>query len=458
MKSRSIHIFFIILIYSQSNIYAQKLGEFSPLRYNDDYSFLKDSVRGDYEKIKFTPLSKNGNSYISFGGEVRFQYFFIKNELWGDVLPDKDDYVMARSLFHTDIHAGQRFRAFVQLQSSLVNSKPATSPVDENPLDLHQAFIDVIPLITGKNKLTFRLGRQEFLYGSQRLVSAREGPNNRQAFDAANVIFNSPKNKTEIFYSHPVASKKGIFDDNINKTAKLWGAYSTQTEVPVIKNIDLYYLGLWKETARVNDAAGRELRHTVGTRIFRNLSNWKYDIEGIYQFGDFAGKKISAWTASLYTTYKFSEIKLQPEIGFKTELISGDLKKDDDKVQTFNALYPRGAYFGLAALIGPSNLTDIHPTINLTFTKKLSMTVDYDLFWRFSKNDGLYEVNMSPMFDNGSDKKRIGSQLATYLFFNPNDYIAFQGELTWFKAGPYLKDVSAGKDILFTGLTVQVKF
>lgn len=64
----------------------------------------------------------------------------------------------------------------------------------------------------------------------------------------------------------------------------------------------------------------------------------------------------------------------------KTEIISGDKHSDDNHLQTFNPLYPRGAYFGLVALIGPSNLIDIHPSINFTLTEKLGLGFDYDIF------------------------------------------------------------------------------
>ena len=90
-------------------------------------------------------------------------------------------------------------------------------------------------------------------------------------------------------------------------------------------------------------------------------------------------KNISGWTASLNASYKFNEIKLKPELGLKTEIISGDRKVGDDKLQTFNPLFPRGAYFGLAALIGPANLVDVHPSVSLNLSNKINLDIDYDI-------------------------------------------------------------------------------
>ena len=347
----------------------------------------------------------------------------------------------------------------MQLQSSLSGSRIDASPVDENPLDLHQAFGDIKAKLATSASLTFRLGRQEFLYGSQRLVAVREGPNNRQSFDAVRSLFISGNYQVDFFYGHHVATKKKIFDDGFNKNTKLWGVYMVRNKLPVLKNVDLYYLGLWKRQTSFDDGQGKELRHSIGSRIWNNEGDWKYDIEALYQFGKLAGKTIGAWTTSANTSYRFSKARLKPELGLKTELISGDKNYDDYKLQTFNPLFPRGAYFGLAALIGPANLIDVHPSLSLSVAKKLELGFDYDIFWRYSRNDGLYGVNASLIYSGRNvTSKFIGDQPAFNLTYIPNNFLTFTAEFTWFDAGSYLKEAGAGKDILFTGITTQLKF
>ncbi|KGO82397.1 alginate export protein [Flavobacterium cauense R2A-7] len=439
---------------------SQTAPNFKSLRYDEDYSYLKnDSTLNWYDKMKYTPLSKEGNTFISYGGEARFQYFYTKNETWGDDPKDNDGYVMSRFLFHTDFHAGKTFRLFAQLQSSLVDGRIQPSPVEENPLDLHQAFVDVNLIASENTKFTFRIGRQELMYGSQRLVSVRENPNNRQSFDAVRALFIKENYKFETFYGHYVASKREIFDDHFNKNTKLWGTYFTFNHLPVVKNIDLYYLGLWKRKSAFNDGVGKELRHSVGVRLFSTKEDWKYDTEAVYQFGDFWAKNISAWTASVNTSYKFSGLKLKPEVGLKTELVSGDGNMSDNKLQTFNPLFPKGAYFGFAALIGPSNLIDVHPSVSLELSKKVSFDVDYDLFWRQQSKDGLYAPNVALIYSDGTtNEKHIGNQLSGTLNIKANDFLNLRGEFTWFDSGNYLKEVGSGKDVVFAGFTAQLKF
>ena len=440
--------------------YGQVMPEFKPLRYEEDYRFLKNDSSGHwYHRMKYTPLSRNGKAYLSLGGETRYQYFNFKNEDWGDAPRDKDGYILTRYLFHADVHTGHRTHFFFQLQSSLANGKKAgASPVDENQLDLHQAFADIVLSARGPRSLTVRLGRQELSYGSQRLVAVRDGPNNRQSFDAAKIMYARPRFRADAFYSQYVLSKKGIFDDGFNKHTKLWGSYLAMNEVPLLRNVDLYYLGLYKSTTVFDDGEGRELRHSVGSRIWKRKGNWLYDFEGLYQWGSFAGKKIAAWTLSSNSAYRFSSATFKPQLGLKTELISGDEQYADDRLNTFNPLFPRGAYFGLAALIGPANLADIHPSLSFELSPRVDFTMDYDVFWRYSRNDGIYAPNVSLIYSGkGSKEKFIGQQSSAELAWQPNPFLYFRAEFTWFKSGPYLKAVGAGKDILFTGVTAQCK-
>ncbi len=440
---------------------AQKLPPFEPLRYDEDYSGMKnDTLKNYYSQTKYSPLNKNGDAFLSFGGDVRQQYFYFSNEDWGAAPKDKDGYVFSRLLAHADFHAGKYFRSYVELQSSLANGKEySPPPIDENQLDLHQAFFDIALPFSKQEQLVLRTGRQEFLYGAQRLVSVKEGANNRLAFDAVKLIYQGSRFKVDAFFSHPVRPKQGIFDDKFNKYSKFWGGYAVVNEVPVFHNVDLYYLGLWKSESVFDDGIAKERRHSVGTRIWNSSVPWQYDFEALYQWGKFGVKQISAWTISSNTTYTIQSLKHNAQINFKAELISGDKNYEDGKLNTFNPLFPRGAYFGLASLVGPANLIDIHPSFMVNLTKSFVYEVDYDAFWRFSKNDGIYGPAALLIYSGKtSGQKFIGNQLATYLIYNPSQFFSLQGEFTWFKAGPYLKDVGPGKNILFTAFTAQFEF
>jgi hypothetical protein len=446
----------IIVLFTVFKSQSQGLLPFKSLRYDEDYSLIeKDSSTTWYHNMKYSRLGKTG-AFVSFGGEIRYQYFYTKNEEWGDAPPDDDGYTLTRWLTHADLHFGRHVRTFFQLQSSFANSRPSPSPVDDNPLEIHQAFFD---FNTASNKIILRIGRQELSYGSQRLVSTREGPNNRQSFDVVRSIMALGKWRSDIFYGSFFKAQSGIFDDKFNNDITLWGMYFVRNRVFRQENIDLYYLGLEKSNTTFNEGKGKERRHSIGTRVWNSNDRWHYDIEAAYQFGDFSGNNISAWTASSNLTYLFKDMRFSPEVGLKTELISGDKREDDGKLQTFNPLFPRGAYFGLVALIGPANLFDIHPSISVNLTDELSIDFDYDVFWRYASSDGLYAVNVSLLYPADPNAgKHIGNQLATSLVYSPNNFLFFRWEFTWFNCGEYLNAVSAGKDIIFSGVTARLTF
>jgi len=440
---------------------GQQKPEFKQLRYDDDFSYLRnDTLKGWYNRLKYSTLNSNGTSFFSIGGDIRFQYLNIKNEDWGDTPNDSDGYTLTRYLLHVDYHAFKSLRVFFQLQSSISGSRVDPSPVDENTLDIHQAFFDWNIINSERTNLIFRIGRQEMLYGSQRLIAVREFPNNRMAFDGTRLMLAEKNLKTDLFYTHPVAGQEKIFDDLFfNEKAKLWGSYTTIGNIPVLNSVDVYYLGLWKQHVKFDDATGKELRHSLGTRIWKSKGDWRYDFEAVYQFGSAGRKDINGWTISSNTSYQFTQAKFRPKFGLKSEAISGDRNRGDQKLQTFNALYPRGAYFGLAGLIGPSNLIDVHPSIELEFTKSINVMVDYDIFWRLSDADGIYAPNTQLIYSGGlSSENFVGTQLAATVAYQPNSFILIKAEGIYFDSGSFINDSGAGRNVVFGAITTQVKF
>src|SRR5215470_3649352 len=158
---------------------------YATLRYEEDYSFLRDpSCRTDpWDGFKYVPLDLDGDVYLSTGGDARVKYEYLRNFRWGQPPEDHDGYVLQRLLVHGDLHVARYARAFVQLESSLEEGrKGGPRPVDEDKLDVNQAFLDAVAPLDGGRSLTLRVGRQELAYGSQRLVSVREVANVRRTF------------------------------------------------------------------------------------------------------------------------------------------------------------------------------------------------------------------------------------------------------------------------------------
>ncbi|MEJ8819479.1 alginate export family protein [Lacibacter sp. H407] len=439
-------------------VYCQQVPLLN-LRFNEEYSvWKKDTSKKWYKAIKYIPLKKSTSSYVSVGGEYRYQLQYLKNEDWGDAANKEYTAIYNRLLLHSDFHMGKRFRFFGQLVSTTVAGKePPFRSIDENRLDIQQIFADFSLLKNSESKLILRAGRQELLYGSQRLIAVREGPNNRLSFDAVKAFYEKEHLQLDLFYSRPVRNRTGVFDDPINRNEKLWSVYVVVNKLPIFHNGDFYYIGYQNKINSFYNISATENRHSIGARLWKSENSFQYDVEALYQFGKIGGRIIDAYTASANITYHFNQRKYTPSIGLKTEVISGDKSATDKKVNTFNPLFPRGDYFGLAALIGPVNLIDFHPSVEIKLHTKISFVADYDMFWRYSVADGIYGANVAMLYP-AAFSKHIGNQLGISFEYTPIQYLVITPELTFFKAGSYLKEVSAGKEIVFAAITIQSKF
>lgn len=444
----------ILLLALRGTCFAQP-GEFLSLRYDEDHRLLPDSLAAPHRaSLKHRPLGAKADHYLSMGGEFRYQVQHFVNEDWGASPVTAYTAIYTRLLYHFDLHLGPA-RFFGQLNSTLAEGRPTPDrPIDENLFDVQQVFFDAR---FADNKLLVRLGRQELLYGSQRLIAVREGPNNRQSFDAVKAVMNLGRTQLDLFYGHPVRVRQGILDDRFNDIDRVWSAYAVIGGAQGLPNLDLYYIG-FNGLRGYADGSGTELRHSVGTRIWRKYKRWMLDAEALYQFGECANARIAAYTASIHASYTFTERKGKPSLGIKSETISGDRRTGDGQLNTFNPLYPRGAYFGLAALVGPANLLDAHPTFGVCVGRHVRLNGDVDLFWRYSTADGIYGPNAVLLQPAVGGERYIGDQYGFNAEWTPNRHWTVVPEFTYFHAGPYLQDASPGEDVYFGAITVQLKY
>lgn len=459
MRSRYIRFTVVLILLScfmQIKLSAQSI---KLMRYDEDYSKLKDSARTFYNRIKFIPISSDKKSYVTLGGEIRYEYGGKINEDWIKDQGYNSSFLQRYSVY-ADIHTGDRLRFFAQLNSGLEDgSKYGPAPVDEDKLAVQNLFAEVSLIKSADNNLSVRLGRQELNYGSGRLISVREGTTIRQYFTGAKVMYSKPKFSVDAFVMEADEINFGVFDNKQSHEPNLWGAYSNLT-IEKGGNFDFYYLGIRRDHAEFEEGVEKELRHTVAVRYWKMGGGFVYNLEGAYQFGEFGKGNISAWTAAIDFGYTFEEVKFKPSINLRNDYISGDRKAGDGKLETFNPLYPKGGYFGFNPLIGPSNLIDLHPYLVLSMTDKLTVQTDVVFNWRYSTGDGIYRP--SGNFNTGgstSDHRFIGT---TYLLsadyqFNMNWSASCGGQ--YFKTGAFLHDiVGETSDSKFFNVQVSFKF
>lgn len=430
------------------------------MRFDEDYSYLRDSIRNGYERLKYLPLSANGNSYISFGGEARLEYADFHNEDWGRLGIGHNNFLLQRYDVHADLHFSPRIRVFAQIRSGWESGrKNGPRPIDEDKLNMQNLFVDVVAWRKKERSLTARLGRQELDYGSGRLVSVREGPNLRLYFTGAKIMYASRRLFIDAFLMMADTVNTGAFDNKPTKQPNLWGAYSKWI-IPHSGNLDFYYLGFHRGLSFFESGAAPETRHTIGGRFWKYGGGFIYNLEGAYQFGTFGSSTISAWTASADIGYMFEQKWGKPTINLRHDYISGDQNPNDGVLQTFNPLYPKGGYFGFSPQIGPVNLIDIHPYATLNPTSKLILQADAVFNWRYSLKDGVYRpsggFNLS---GEGSGKRYIGTAWLLSGVYSVNRFLSANIGIQYFKTGSFIQDViTTPKDGLFLNARIAFKF
>ncbi|BDV42225.1 alginate export family protein [Geotalea uraniireducens] len=432
-------------------------------RADEDYRYLRNPAnRLDFwDPLKYLPLDGNGSWFLSIGGEARERYEYFNRPNWGQGAEDHG-YFLQRYFLHGDLHLGDHARFFTQFQSSLEDGRRGgpRPAIDEDQLDVHQLFLDLAANLPGDSSLTLRSGRQELAYGSQRLISVREGPNVRQSFDGFRLIYRKGDIRIDGFAAKPALTNRHVFDDGPDNTRALWGAYAVLPCPPLAEaHLDLYYIGLFRRTAGFDQGTARETRHSAGARLWRTALPVDYNFEALYQWGSFGNGDIRAWTVASDTGYTLVSLPLRPRIGLRADIASGDEDPANPDLQTFNPLFPKGAYFSEAGLIGPANFIDLNPCLDLHLTDKATITFDWDFFWRESTRDGLYN-NAVALVRSGetSNARYIGSMAQTQLFWNIDRHLSFVAIYGHFFAGRFLKEAGPGNDVDYLTTWLSYKF
>lgn len=463
---------------------------FEQLRYLEDYSYLQDESlrRSPLARLKYIPLREGKPDwYLSIGGEIRQRYEAFRNDDWGSAPPDDNGYLLQRYLLHTDWHFGQRARFFFQLKSGIESGRVGGArPVDEDRMDVHQAFVDFnfgLPegnaaLADGRSTeaskpaFLLRAGRQEISLGASRLLGFREGPNVRQSFDGLRAIGNVADWNITGFVFKPVETNPGFFDDGAQTDTTFWGAYATRAlknSLPNGGSLDVYYLGLDRRNRSFDQGAAREQRQTIGARIWnqtlgepppgREAEGFDYDAEAVYQFGSFGQSSISAWTVATDFGYTFADVRFSPRLSLKANIASGDENPNDDRLGTFNALFPRGAYFNELQLLGPYNLRAVQPRLDLKFTESLSFNAQWDFYWRDSLRDGVYDVPGNLVRTGRlSNARFIGRAVQINAEYEINRHFTITGFYGRFFSGRFLEETPPGKSVNYVSAYVTYKF
>jgi hypothetical protein len=366
----------------------------------EDWSPLADpALRTEpLDALKYIPLwSDDPKTYLSLGLTLRERFEASDVTLFGVTHRASDVHDLHRLQVHADLHLDASWNLFVQLEDVRAIAKAPISPVDENPLDLRQAFVMYQhPLGDGTFKL--RVGRQQFSFDLQRFVSMRDGPNVQQAFDAVWAAWEVEPWKLIGFVSLPVEYARGRPFDDGDSLDDRFSMLRVERKLGDTIRASAYYARSERPNLTYLDAAGDERRDVVDARLVGAEGGWDWDGEGMGQLGRVGNKQIRAWGTGARVGYSIHP-PFSTRFGLQFDTASGDRKPGDHELQTFDPLIPNGYYFTLASDPGYANLIHVKPSITQHLAAEWTVMGAVALMWRETTADAVYIFPNIPLPD-----------------------------------------------------------
>src|SRR5262249_34267561 len=148
-----------------------------------------------------------------------------KDQYNSNLLGVNNRYDLTRTRLYSDLWYRDRFRVYVEfIDAQSSPQTPAPLPIDRNFGDFLNLFTDIKLFDIKDNGLYVRGGRQQLIYGSQRLISPLDWANTQRTFEGVKAFWHSEKFDVDAFFVKPVLVQPTRFDfqDSSKPFAGLW--------------------------------------------------------------------------------------------------------------------------------------------------------------------------------------------------------------------------------------------
>jgi len=429
-------------------------------RWSEDWSVLRDTapLTSDdfWRPVKYIPLGKRGDSYLSLGGEYRLAYELYERADMGISAIGRQDALQHRLALHADWQLNRQFRFYGQLGYAAVGDREGgKKAIDETEVDIWQLFIDRRFAIGPNERVVLRMGRQ-IIETANAFITAGEAHNVRLYYDGLRVAWlDNDFARIEAFAAEYVDYATGSFEMS-GTDEYFWGLrIGMRIQEPEI-DLSCYYMG-WdlKDRQFEQGGAGRhdERRHTLMLWLNRPLTGgrqWGLDYYLVYQFGTYdqqpSDANIRAFAAFGELKYALSPQGRTPVIGLKAGYFSGDSDPNDSELNTFYDPVFGTPYFSYARDIMPFNLIQIQPKIGYRFSELALVTLSHGFLWRANPDDGYYNNANGITVRAGESRSRwLGQQTQLAVNHKPTANLIITMRLSHFFAGDVIDD-AGGED------------
>lgn len=343
------------------------------------------------------------------GVEMRWRFEFRDN---ADQQPtdDFDHFLGQRLRVHLRARIHPHLSVYLQGQDVWLFGAENDKIIHNTATNLHQVYLDWNP--RGSQHWELRTGRQEFIYGDERLLGAFGWDNVSRSFDAARLRYRTGAWVNDFLWGRLVDVRRaGALHRPGNRD--LYGVYLTRAPQASPGRTELYGFFLRDGLRTVGE---RPLDDPQVTRIFtlgfRRLyqppSGWRYEVEHAWQFGQRGPDRHRAAMLVAKGGYAWAG-RWQPQLGLEYDFGTGDNDPADGNSREFNNLFPTNhKFYGYADLLGLRNLHALRLTTAAKVHSKLTVQADYHRFLLAArrgpwKNAGGRVLGSDPSGEAGRD-------------------------------------------------------
>ncbi len=434
------------------------------LRFDEDWSFLSSrppATADPFDSVKNVRLSEAWTFLL--GGSVRARVEADDGKTLG-AGERSDTQARARAFLNWEFRHRKDFRFFAEIGASdtFATDRRAPGLMEDSP-DVQNFFLEGTIGSQGSTPVTIRAGRQELLFGAQRLVSPLDWSNSRRAWDGLSVIASSKRTKTTIFATRYTVNEEHSIDSPSDDVSFSGVATSIRPKDGHV--VEGYGFLLHDSSGRhVSESSARPGdidRQTFGARWGWTSGAWSGDVEGALQRGDASDDSISALMLSVTAGHQWKEAAWKPRVSIGLDHASGDGDPLDGDVETFEAPYPLGhAWLGHVDLVGRKNIQSARAQVELVPAKGWKLEATLHEFRLAEERDALYEAGNAVLRKDptGAAGRDVGAELDVLATWTFRTHHQLGMELSRFWAGDFLERTGGGDDFWWGWLGYEFKF
>ena len=365
-------------------------GSHKGVFYNNNFNYVCDPCYdGWYPGDELKRLGVGDLITFDVGGQYRMRQhnennFRTRTGGAAGITGADDSFMLQRTRLFANAQVGRRFRVSAEMIDAVsIWEDFAPRPIEENRTDVLNLFGDVMLLDGNCGELWGRYGRQELVYGAQRVISPLDWANTRRTFEGGKMFYKGQSWDVDAFWVKPVAPVTNRLD-GVNQNQEWMGLYTTYKDLP-IGPVDLYYL-------RYNGINGAFNYNTFGGRYNGSYDDvWLMDLETDYQYGQVGGVGQLAGAYTVGLGRKFPCVKWTPTFWAYYDWASGDANRGTGYHHQFPLAHK---YNGFMDLFGRRNLEDINFLLTARPHKKVKLLAWWHIFQLQNSADIPYNVVM----------------------------------------------------------------